>query len=132
MRRPTSIMIVENNTDLRNTLRHVFEDRGYLTWTCPLPEIAISIFRAIQPSMIILDLDYEDCSAIQLLDDWLTQAPSTRIIVESVREDRIQEAKDHGAREYLTKPYTLEPLYELIDHDEAPDPISLGHVNHAA
>jgi len=52
-------MIVETNTDLRNTLRHAFEDRGYMTWTCPAPELAISIFTVVQPSIVIVDLDFQ-------------------------------------------------------------------------
>src|SRR5690348_822241 len=108
---PVSIMIVENNNDLRNTLRHAFEDRGYLTWTCPVLEIASSIFEAIQPSIVILDLDLEGQNILDLIESWRRKAPHTRVIVESEKEDAflMREALMHGAQAFLTKPYSLPP-----------------------
>jgi two-component system, chemotaxis family, chemotaxis protein CheY len=116
---PVSIMIVENNTDLRNTLRHAFEDRGYLTWTCHAPEIAVSIFAAIHPSVVLLDLDFEGARPMELLDAWKEMSPHTRVIVESTTADahRMREAIDHGARAFLIKPYTLAPLFDLLEQE---------------
>lgn len=117
--KPLSIMIVENNTDLRNTLRHAFEDRGYLTWTCPAPEIAVSIFAAIQPSVVILDLDFEGPNPLRLIDAWRELSPNTRVIVESTATDavRMREAMDRGAYAFLVKPYSLEPLFDLLEKE---------------
>jgi DNA-binding NtrC family response regulator len=114
-----SIMILENNTDLRNTLRHAFEDRGYLTWTCPAPEIAISIFRAVLPSIVIVDLDFKETDVLRLIDVWRVLAPHTRVIVESTTADadRMREALAHGAQAFLTKPYSLSPLFDLLEKD---------------
>jgi len=79
--KPLSIMIVENNPNLRQILRHAFEDRGYLTWTCPAPEIASCIFGAIHPSIVILDLEYEEPAYLHLIEDWKELSPETRVII---------------------------------------------------
>ena len=117
-------MIVETNTDLRNTLRHAFEDRGYMTWTCPAPELAISIFTVVQPSIVIVDLDFQGINVLHLLDIWRDIAPHTRVIVESTTADanRMREAMDHGAHAFLTKPYSLPPLFDLLEKDIPTDP----------
>jgi len=117
-------MIVETNTDLRNTLRHAFEDRGYMTWTCPAPELAISIFTVVQPSIVIVDLDFQGINVLHLLDIWRDIAPQTRVIVESTTADanRMREAMDHGAHAFLTKPYSLPPLFDLLEKDIPTDP----------
>ncbi len=119
-----SIMIVENNSDLRNTLRHAFEDRGYLTWSCRAPEIAVSLFETVRPTVVILDLDFEDGHSFDLLDIWRERSPKTRVIVESASSDaeRMQEAMKHGAHAYLTKPYSLAPLIRLLENAFPPTP----------
>ena len=76
-----SIMIVENNPHLRSILRHAFEDRGYLTWTCPGPEIATSIFGAIHPNIVLLDLDFEGAELLHLIQSWKELSPETRVIM---------------------------------------------------
>jgi len=117
-----SIMIVENNTDLRNTLRHAFEDRGYLTWTCPGPEIALSIFDAVHPNVVLLDLDFEGTDPMALLDIWKDLSPKTLVIVESKTADarRMRDAIDHGAQAFLIKPYSLTPLFDMLEKDLPP------------
>jgi DNA-binding NtrC family response regulator len=132
--KPASIMIVENNTSLRNILRHAFECRGYITWTCPAPEIAISIFSAIQPSIVILDLDFEGFDSLQLLDAWREMAPETRVIVESACADdaRMQEAIEHGAHACLAKPFSLPPLFELLEKGSPHGPASASPLSQAA
>jgi DNA-binding NtrC family response regulator len=119
-----SIMIVEDNSDLRNTLRHAFEDRGYLTWSCPTPEIAVSIFETVQPSIVILDLDFEGSQLFDLLDSWRKLSPTTRVIVESATADaeRIQEAINHGAHAFFSKPYSLVPLLHFLENGVPPAP----------
>ena len=119
-----TIMIVENNSDLRNTLRHAFVGRGYLTWTCRAPEIAVSIFDSIQPSVVILDLDFEEGHVLDLLDIWRERSPKTRVIVESASADaeRVQEAMKHGAHAFLTKPFALAPLFHLLEYGVPPTP----------
>jgi DNA-binding NtrC family response regulator len=124
-----SIMIVENNNDLRATLRHAFEDRGYLTWTCPTPEIAISIFAAIRPNVVLLDLDLEWADPIHLIDLWKEMSPHTRIIVESsdAEAQRMRDAVQHGAQAFLVKPYSMPPLFDLLEKDTPPTPTQLLH-----
>ncbi len=117
--RHVSIMIVEDNTDLRNTLRHAFEDRGYITWTCPGPEIALSIFSAVQPNIVILDLDMGGPDPLDMISIWKESSPHTRVVVESQSADRVRmrEAMDRGALAYLMKPYTLAPLFDLLEKE---------------
>jgi DNA-binding NtrC family response regulator len=119
-----SIMIVENNSDLRNTLQRAFEDRGYLTWTCRAPEIAVSIFETVQPSIVILDLDFEGADLLKLLDSWHEHSPQTRVIVESANSnaDRVREVMRHGALAFLAKPYSLVPLFHLLENGIPPSP----------
>ncbi len=75
-----SIMIVETNPEMRNVLRHAFETRGYLTWTCPAVGLAECIFEAVQPSLVVLDVEMSP-SIDRLIRQWHEQAPLSRIVV---------------------------------------------------
>ena len=112
-----SVMIVENNPDLRNILRHAFEDRGYVTWTFPSHEIAVSIFSTFQPTVIVLDLDVVGAEAFEMIEACKEKCPLASLIVESQTADteRMVEAIKHGAQAFLVKPYTLAPLFEILD-----------------
>jgi len=124
--KPTSVMIVEFNTDSCNALRHAFEDRGYITWSFPSPDIAVSIFSTIQPSVILLDLDVVGWEGLHMIDDCKKVCPHSSVIVESRASDlaRIQEALHHGADAYLVKPHPIASLFEFLDQRmPAPPPI---------
>ena len=74
-------MIVQKNSDFRNILRHAFEVRGYLTWTCPAVEFAHSIFTAVQPNIVILDVEWEDADPVELANRWKEMSPDTKVIM---------------------------------------------------
>jgi DNA-binding NtrC family response regulator len=128
-----SVIIVENDSATRNQLMQAFEERGYLTWTCPTAETAISIFSVVQPDIVLLDLDLEGGGAMELLDCWKMVAPDTHIIVESAASDspRMRQAKDCGADAFFVKPLALPPLFEGLE--KAIDPPNNGSfMPHAA
>jgi len=117
--KPVSIMIVDDNADYRDQLRHAFEDRGYLTWTCPGHEIAESIFAAIQPNIVVLDLDLGETNPLDLIDAWREMAPGTRILVELTVPDvhRLRQALDHGAHAFVIKTHSFAPLFDLLEKE---------------
>jgi len=132
--KPTSVMIVEYNTDLCDTLRHAFEDRGYITWTFPNPDIAVSVFSTIQPAVIVLDLDVAGSQAFEMMEACKVQCPEASLIVKSGTADsaRMQKAKEHGAEAFLVKPYALAPLFEILDRKVPPKPPAIIPINQAA
>jgi CheY-like chemotaxis protein len=113
----TSVVIVECNTDLRHALRHAFEDRGYVTWTFPNPEIAFSIFTTIQPNVIVMDLDVPGVQSYEAIDACRKLCPNASLIVESTSFDHVreQEALNHGAQAFLVKRSGLPPLFAFFD-----------------
>ena len=114
-----SVIIVENNNDVRNDLRHAFENRGFLTWTFPRAGIAESIVDALQPDVVLLDLDTQGDETLRYIREWKERSPHTCVIVESCAADaeRLKGAMEHGADGFLVKPVSLAPLFEILDKD---------------
>ena len=94
-----------------------------MTWTCPALEIAVSIFAAIHPNVVILDLDYEGADPLTLIATWKEMSPQTFVIVESQTADaeKMREAIERGAQAFLIKPYSLSPLFEMLEKDLPPN-----------
>ena len=129
-----SIMIVDSSPDYSNTLRHAFEDRGYLTWTCPGPDIASCILLAIHPTAVVLDLDLEGVNPFDIMDAWRALSPSTRIVVEMRVPDaqRLQTAMDHGADTYFVKTSPMTPLFQFLEEKRVSEPPPPQPFNEAA
>ena len=79
--KPRSVIIVENNLDIRTQLMYAFEQRGYLTWTCPSTDVAVQLFSTILPDIVVMDLDLNDGEAMAILQTWKQVADrrSTRL-----------------------------------------------------
>jgi len=114
-----SIIIVENSTELRNTLRNAFEKRGYIALNCRNPEMVVPLLETFHPHIMIVDLDIPDFEGdiFELMTVWHQISPHTRLIVESASADpeRLRQAVIHGAEACLTKPYSLPPLFRLLE-----------------
>jgi DNA-binding NtrC family response regulator len=115
--KPRSVIIVETDLDIRTALMSAFEERGYLTWTCPATDLAVQLFSTVLPDIVVLDLDLADGDAMDLLHTWKRVSPETRVVVESGAEDidRKRLAEHCGAEAYFVKPYLFEPLFSLLE-----------------
>jgi CheY-like chemotaxis protein len=62
-----SILIVDDNDDLRRTLRNLFADRGYRVRTAADGFLALAEMRSELPDVLISDLDMPRMSGFELL-----------------------------------------------------------------
>jgi len=114
------ILVVEDEDDIVELLYAIFDDLdGYKTLYSRDAEKALSIARADNPDIIVLDIHlpklngYELCKSIK--SD--TAMSHTKIIMLSgmtQNSDRLR-AQEAGADDYITKPFTSAALVEKID-----------------
>jgi two-component system KDP operon response regulator KdpE len=109
------ILIVEDDNQIRRFLRATLTGQGYRWLEAPTAQEGIRLVSMQYPDLIILDLglpDLDGLEVIQKIREWT----STPIIVLSVRDqdnDKIT-AFDHGADDYLTKPFSAGELLARI------------------
>lgn len=113
--RKNSILIVDDEPQIRKLLRITLESEGYKTEDCTNGSEACRLSASLRPDLIILDLGLPDMDGKEVIDrirEW-TQAP---IIVCSVRNaDReIIDALQRGADDYITKPFNPDVLLARI------------------
>jgi len=75
-----SVVIVETDWQVREKLRRVFEHRGYSAWTCPNPDLAISIFATILPDLVVIDLEESNTDAQVIAIACREVSPMTRVV----------------------------------------------------
>jgi two-component system NtrC family response regulator len=115
----TTLLIVEHDAAVRAQLEHALRDRYMLAFADSRKK-ALALFKEMQPDIVSLDLALPASSgtsdeAFRVLEDMLSLAPSTRIIVVAGVTERLdaQRALQFGAVDYLSKPIDLAE-YEMV------------------
>ena len=112
---PGTILIVEDEAQIRKFLRLSLEADGFTVEEARLGEDGLNLCASMHPQLIILDLGLPDIDGqdfIRRLREW-SQAP---VIVLSVRASEMEkvQALDAGANDYVTKPFGISELMARI------------------
>lgn len=66
---PPLVLVVEDDADVRDTLRELFEDEGYRVATAEDGRVALELLERIdRPGVILLDLNLPEMSGTAFLD----------------------------------------------------------------
>ena len=109
------ILLIEDDKAIRDFLFSSLTDAGYRLSEAATGQQALEWAERTPPDLVILDLglpDIDGQDVLQKLREWL-KAP---IIILSARNQEAQKvaALDHGADDYLTKPFTPGELLARI------------------
>jgi two-component system, OmpR family, KDP operon response regulator KdpE len=105
------ILVIEDEQPIRRFLRASLTAEGYQVQEAETGEQGLRMARQQPPDLVILDLglpDIDGQEVLRSLREWLT-AP---ILVLSARGQESQKVKalDHGADDYVTKPFGVAEL----------------------
>lgn len=109
------ILIIDDEIQIQRALRTILTEKQFQITTAGRGEEGLALAAATEPDLIILDLGLPDMDGVEVctrLREW-TQIP---IIILSVRDSERQKvaAFDHGADDYLTKPFSTEELLARV------------------
>lgn len=100
------ILVIEDEEPIRRHLRDCLEINGYEVVDAASGEAGLQAAIRSQPAIVLLDLGLPDLPGLDVLKrlrEW-NQAPVLVISARSREEDKIA-ALDHGANDYITKPF---------------------------
>ncbi len=108
------VLIIEDEQPIRRFLRASLTNEGYRVSEAVSGEEGLRMAASHPPDLVILDLGLPDLDGqvvLQRLREWCT-AP---VIILSARDQESQkiQALDHGADDYVTKPFSMG---ELLAH----------------
>ena len=115
MNRDEMVLVVEDNTQIRNFITYVLKEEGFSCITSGTAQGALSTLVSQHIDLILLDLglpDFDGMEVIGRVREW-SQVP---IIVVSARDQDREKAAalDAGADDYLTKPFSATELLARI------------------
>lgn len=128
---PIRILIVDDEPQIRRLLRATLTAHGYTTLEAASGADALAKATVEHPHLIILDLGLPDLDGTEVLRrirEW-SHIPIIVLTVRGSERDKI-DALDHGADDYITKPFgageLLARIRTALRHQlqtEAPEPV---------
>ena len=111
-----SILIVDDETDMRQTLESILKSEGFKVQSAEKASEAFELIRAHEPDLVILDQILKDMNGLDFLKTLKQQGSETTVIMISGYGD-VKEAVQGmkmGAFEYLKKPFTKEEIVASV------------------
>ena len=105
------VLLIEDEPEIRRFLRNVLPVHGYRLFEATTAEDGLAQAQARNPDLILLDLGLPDRDGVEVIDA-LRRWAIMPIIVLSARDQESMKvsALDHGADDYVTKPFGVEEL----------------------
>ena len=105
------ILVVEDDSAVRNLITTTLETHNYRYQAAPTGEAAILEAVSYNPEVILLDLGLPDMDGIDIIRKIRTWSKVPIIVISARSEDTDKiDALDAGADDYLTKPFSVEEL----------------------
>ena len=114
----TNILIVDDEKDIRESLKDILEDEGHRIFLAENAESARLVKNKENIGLILLDIWMPDCDGITLLKEWSsTNKINCPVLMMSGHGtiDTAIEATKIGAYDFLEKPISLQKLLNSIN-----------------
>jgi DNA-binding response OmpR family regulator len=131
----TTILLVEDETELARIVQRDLESAGYDVWHAPDGPAAVHLFEGSPPDLVVLDWMLPGMDGLEVLRR-LRQNSAVPVLMLTARAEEVDRVigLEVGADDYLTKPFGMRELlarvrallrrqvrlHELIAADRAP------------
>lgn len=111
----TNILVVDDDFSIRETLKGVLEDKGYMVSAAEDGLAAIEMARKTHFDMAIIDVIMPEIDGFQTLDEIKKIDPETKVIMMTGHdvEHFVEKAISLGAFAHLSKPIDMVELLQL-------------------
>jgi two-component system response regulator (stage 0 sporulation protein F) len=111
-----SILVVDDQTGVRRLLQETFREEGYNVDTAKEGAEALVKIKESPPSLVLLDMKMPGMNGLETLHQIIKDNPAQVVIMMTAYEELevVQDARKLGVKDYITKPFDLNYLKELI------------------
>jgi diguanylate cyclase (GGDEF)-like protein len=107
MKNDTSILLVDDNRDIRESISDILSEQGYAVTKCDNGSSALELFREDPFPLVVSDIVMDGLNGIELLQQIKQLRPETEVILITgfAAIETAVPALRHGAFDYITKVY---------------------------
>jgi DNA-binding response OmpR family regulator len=113
---PETILIVEDEPSLQETLAYNLEKQGYTVETAGDGRTALETTRRLKPDLILLDIMLPLLDGVEVCKALRRESFQSPIIMLTARDDEIDRVVglEIGADDYVTKPFSMRELIARV------------------
>lgn len=113
---PASVLIVEDDTKLRNALKEIMTREGYAVDATESGDMAVSMIKDTAYDLVITDLKLPGIDGMDVLRSVQKLARDTSVIIITAYAtvDTAVEAMKEGAEDYIAKPFNLDEIRLIV------------------
>ncbi|MDP8299850.1 MAG: response regulator [Candidatus Tantalella remota] len=110
------LLVVDDEVEICDFVKNFFKERDFEVFVAYDGKEALGIIEARNPDIVLLDVKMPEMDGIETLKAIRKHNSSAKVIMVTAVEDaeKAEEAKSHGAIEYITKPLLLEQLERTV------------------
>jgi len=114
----SSVLLVDDEQNIIEVLEIVLQEHGMEVFKAASGNAALELLRTREFDLVISDIRMPDLSGVELLREAKRIAPDTVFIMITAfaSTDTAIEALQYGAYDYLTKPFKMEELLNIVRH----------------
>jgi two-component system response regulator (stage 0 sporulation protein F) len=120
----TNILVVDDQPGIRRLLVEVLSENGYAVEAASNGYEGLQKIKDLNPVIVLMDMKMPGMDGIETLREIRRLGLKTKVVMMTAygELDMINEAKELGAVAYITKPFDIVALCQLIQTsiDEAP------------
>jgi two-component system response regulator RegX3 len=112
---PTSVLIVEDEESLADSIRYNLEREGYSVQIAEDGRRGLETFRSHDPSLVILDLMLPELSGLDVCRSIREESdvPIIMVTAKDAEADKVA-GLELGADDYVTKPFSMRELVSRV------------------
>ena len=113
----TNILVVDDEPDIRELVREILEDEGYVVTVAEDGAAARTAFARSKPDLVLLDIWMPDVDGITLLKEWSASCKTDCPVVIMSGHGTVEtavEATRLGAHDFIQKPVSLAKLLAVV------------------
>jgi DNA-binding response OmpR family regulator len=112
-----SILIVDDNQELREVLRQELIEEGYAVFAAGDGEQGLDVLRKEHVDLVLLDIGLPGMGGFEVLKSIRKDFPGIRVVMITAHSDvyHAMESRKLGADDFVGKPYDINEIVLTID-----------------
>lgn len=113
------VLIVDDALFVREALKKILTDAGHtVVGEADNGKSSIEEYARVKPDLVLLDITMPIMDGLTALGELMKADPAARVIMCTAlgQEQKVSEALEKGARDYVVKPFSPSKIIQAIEH----------------